>query len=93
MSAGHALECHHRDGTGILGDFGLIGGDDVHDDAALEHLGHAALDARGAGRGDLVGVGRRGGVLLGHERMVGRWSEKSTRGARGPHAVRVASVA
>jgi hypothetical protein len=31
----------HR--AGILGDLGLLGGDDVHDHAALEHLGHAAL--------------------------------------------------
>ena len=42
---GHALERHDRDGSGILGDLGLLGGDDVHDDAALEHLGEAALDA------------------------------------------------
>ena len=53
---GHALECHDGDGAGILGDLGLLGGDDVHDDAALEHLGEAALDAArsvlgGGGRG------------------------------------------
>ena len=48
---GHALERHHGDGAGVLGDLGLLGVDDVHDHAALEHLGHAALDARGAGRG------------------------------------------
>ena len=47
----HPLERHHRDGAGVLGDLGLLGGDDVHDDAALEHLGHAALDAGGAGLG------------------------------------------
>ncbi len=43
----HALERHHRDGAGVLGDLGLLGGDHVHDHAALEHLGHAALDPRG----------------------------------------------
>ena len=43
---------HHGAGAGILGDAGVLGGDDVHDDAALEHLGQATLDregARGAG--------------------------------------------
>ena len=44
----HPLERHDRDRAGVLGDLGLLGGDDVHDDAALEHLGHAALDAGGA---------------------------------------------
>ena len=44
---GHALERHDGDGAGILGDLGLLGGDDVHDDAALEHLGEALL--RGPG--------------------------------------------
>ncbi len=32
------------DVAGVFGDFGLFGGDHVHDHAALEHLGHAALD-------------------------------------------------
>ena len=40
----HPLERHHRDGAGVLGDLGLLGVDDVHDDAALEHLGQAPLD-------------------------------------------------
>ena len=44
---GDALESHDGHGTRVLGDLGLLGGDDVHDDAALEHLGHAALDLRG----------------------------------------------
>ena len=43
---GDPLERHHGDRAGVLGDLGLLGGDDVHDHAALEHLGHAALDAR-----------------------------------------------
>ena len=39
---------------------GLLGGDDVHDDAALEHLGQPPLDAIGP---TLAGAGRgRGGV-------------------------------
>ena len=49
----HPLERHHGAGAGVLGDAGLLGGDDVHDDAALEHLGQAALDrerARGTRR-------------------------------------------
>ena len=55
---GHPLERHDRDGAGVLGDLRLLRGDDVHDHAALELLGHAALDAVGA-RG-----GGRGGVVL-----------------------------
>ena len=35
---GDALEGHDGHGTRILGDLRLLGGDDVHDDAALEHL-------------------------------------------------------
>ena len=51
---GHPLQRHHGDGAGVLGDLRLLGGDHVHDHAALEHLGHAALDAGGAGAGRLV---------------------------------------
>src|SRR5436190_9173793 len=45
----HPFERHHRDRTAVLGDLRLLGRDDVHDDAALEHLGHAALHPGGAG--------------------------------------------
>ena len=45
---GHALERHHGARARVLGDLGLLGGDDVHDDAALHHLGEAALDAERA---------------------------------------------
>ena len=41
----HALERHHRGRPGVLGDLRLLGVDDVHDHAALEHLGQAGLDA------------------------------------------------
>ena len=51
---GHALEGHDRDRAGVLGDPRLLGGDHVHDHAALEHLGHAALDARRAGAAGAV---------------------------------------
>ena len=54
---GHALEGHHGDGAGILGDLGLVGRDDVHDDAALEHLGEALL-------------GRPGGRFDGHVGLI-----------------------
>ena len=54
---GHALERHHGDGAGVLGDLGLVGRDDVHDDAALEHLGQARL-------------GRPGGGFDGHMRWI-----------------------
>ena len=43
----HALERHDGDGAGVLGDLGLLGRDDVHDDAALEHLGEALLGRPG----------------------------------------------
>ena len=41
---GNPLERHHRARPGVLGDAGVLGRDDVHDHAALEHLGEAALD-------------------------------------------------
>jgi hypothetical protein len=44
---GDPLKSHDGDGAGVLGDLGLLGGDDVHDDAALEHLGHPPLDSGG----------------------------------------------
>ncbi|CKR20752.1 Uncharacterised protein [Mycobacterium tuberculosis] len=47
---GHPFQRHYRNRTGALGDAGLLRGDNVHDDAALEHLGHAALDPRRTGR-------------------------------------------
>jgi hypothetical protein len=36
-----ALKRHHRAGARLLGDAGLLGVGDVHDDAALEHLRQA----------------------------------------------------
>ena len=56
----HALERHDGDGAGVLGDLRLLGGDDVHDDAALEHLGEALL-------------GRPGGRFDGHVLVI-LWS-------------------
>ena len=38
---GHALERHHRGRARVLGDLRLLGRDDVHDHAALEHLAKA----------------------------------------------------
>jgi hypothetical protein len=34
--------------SGFFGDFGLLGVDDVHDEAAFAHLGEARLDDKGA---------------------------------------------
>ena len=45
-----ALERHDRGGAGVLGELRLLGVDDVHDDAALEHLGEADLHAERVGR-------------------------------------------
>ena len=39
----NALERHHGAGAGLLGNLGLLDVGDVHDDAALEHLGQADL--------------------------------------------------
>src|SRR5215210_1802050 len=44
---GHPLERHDSDRACLLGDPGLLGVHDVHDDPALEHLGHPALDPEG----------------------------------------------
>jgi hypothetical protein len=45
------LERHDGARAGLLGDLRLLGVDHVHDHAALEHLGEAALDPH---RPDLV---------------------------------------
>ena len=50
MSDGHPLERHHRRRARVLGDLRLLGRDDVHDDAAAQHLGEPALDTCGASR-------------------------------------------
>ncbi len=42
---GNPLERHDGARACFLGDLGLLGVDDVHDHAALEHLCEAALDA------------------------------------------------
>ena len=39
----NALERHDRDRARVLGDLRLLGIDDVHDDAALQHLGQTGL--------------------------------------------------
>ena len=44
--SGHALERHDRTRAGVLRDARLLGVDDVHDDAALQHLGEACLDSQ-----------------------------------------------
>src|SRR5215212_1357674 len=45
----HALEGHDGYGARLLGNPGLLGVDDVHDDPALEHLGHPAFYPEGPG--------------------------------------------
>jgi hypothetical protein len=55
----HAFERHHRNGAGILGDLRLLGRGDVHDDAALEHLGQPDLDLEGFSRGAIAPVAAR----------------------------------
>ena len=48
---GHAFQRHHCAGAGVLRDLGLFGGGDVHDHAALEHLGEANFHAPFFGAG------------------------------------------
>ncbi len=43
---GDAFERHDGAGAGVFGDAGVFGGDHVHDDAALEHLGQAFFDSK-----------------------------------------------
>jgi hypothetical protein len=43
---GNALERHHRHGARVLGDLRLLRVRDVHDHAALEHLGEAGLEGQ-----------------------------------------------
>ena len=50
---GDALESHDGCGAGLFGDASLLDGHDVHDDAALEHLGQADFEAQ-AGAGETV---------------------------------------
>jgi hypothetical protein len=44
-----AFERHDGYRSGVLGDLGMLDIDDVHDDAALEHLGEPGLDPERAG--------------------------------------------
>ena len=41
---GHSLEGHNRNGSGVFSDLGLRRIDNVHDDAALEHVSESTLD-------------------------------------------------
>ena len=40
-----SFQGHNGTSSGILGDLRLLGGDDVHDDATLEHVGQSTLDS------------------------------------------------
>jgi len=42
--SGNPLECHDRYGACVLGNLCLLSVDDVHNDAAFQHLGQPALD-------------------------------------------------
>jgi hypothetical protein len=41
---GHPLQGHHRTGTRLFGDPGLLGVRHIHNDSALQHLGQTPLD-------------------------------------------------
>ena len=45
---GHALQGHDGAGSGLLGDAGLFGGGDVHDDPAFEHFRQSCFETYGA---------------------------------------------
>ena len=68
---GDALEGHDGDGSGFFGDDGLVYVHDVHDDAALEHLGEAGLEAEaGGGEAACVAVGGCGLGVSGMEWLL-----------------------
>src|SRR5438034_7198212 len=58
--SGYTLERHDRHGTGFLSDLRVLGGDDVHDHPAFEHLSQAGLQGPSAlgawARADVVTV-------------------------------------
>ena len=80
---GHPLQRHHGDRARVLGDLRLLRRDHVHDHAALEHLGHPALDARGAqlGGGGLS-ASRGGRGLVERHGVPSRLSDRPA-GGRG----------
>jgi hypothetical protein len=49
---GDSFESHDGDGSGIFGDSGLFGVDNIHDDATFEHFSEADFFAPGFGGGD-----------------------------------------
>ena len=69
----HALERHHRDRARLLGDLGLVGGDDVHDHAAGEHAGQADLGGPGGSfdGGHLSGRPSRGALYRAARILLG----------------------
>ena len=64
------LERHDSARSGVFGDLRLLGGDDVHDDAALQHFGQATLHLHGAGDARRV-------------RLLGHGSQRTVRHPRG----------
>ena len=62
---GHALERHDGNSAGFLGDDGLLNIDDVHDDAAFEHLRQAGFEAQARRCKALMSVGFHGSSLAG----------------------------
>ena len=57
------LEGHHRRCAGVFGDLCLLGVDDVHDDATLEHFGQAPLHPDRAEVGVVVRCFAHGTIL------------------------------
>ena len=60
---GDALERHNGRSSGGLGDAGLLGGGDVHDDAALQHLGELAVQDCALDRGCVGSLGHESSFL------------------------------
>src|SRR5262249_22170004 len=60
----HAFQRHHRTRAGLLGDLGLLGVGDVHDHAALKHLGQADLYAPFAGPGVAMPIADLSGIAV-----------------------------
>ena len=69
---GHPLEGHDGDGAGVLGDLRLLGGDDVHDDAALELSAMPRLTRAVPVPAGVVGLVRCHGIAASGRGAVGR---------------------
>merc|ERR1712098_982355 len=70
---GNSFEGHDGAGTGFFGDASLLGVDDIHDDAALEHLSETGFDGEGGGGGAIIAIRESGSghAVIVHNHVCG----------------------